>query len=359
MKSVRAGRAFGIDVFVDPSLFVLVAFLTWAIFVRFEDLYPTVGGRWLLLIGAAGGVLFLLSVLAHEVGHSLVAVRRGFTVRRIRLFIFGGVSEIEQEATTPADEFLVAIAGPAASIAVGGVMVAVAWPLAGPMAAMVGLVGAMNLLLAAFNLLPGLPLDGGRLLRAVMWKWRGDRWMATRTAVVAGRVLGIVLIVGGLLLVVGVGDLTGLWIVAVGWFLERAAASSLVRERLVERAGDATLRDTMRPVQVAADGSMTVAEVLERHGWGTRLRTIPVVVAGRVRGVVGDREIARVGAEGLTTMSVESVMTPIGQRDVADAEEPLLEFLGRAASPARRVLITEENRVVGIITGEELAFLFE
>lgn len=359
MRSMRAGRVLGVEVFVDPSLLVLVVILAWSLFIRFNLAFPATSNRALLALSAGGGILFMASVLAHELSHSVVAQRRGLSVKRIRLFIFGGVSEIEEDARTPGEEFAVAFAGPAASIAVGVIFLVAAWPFSGAAASMVRLLGLMNLLLAVFNLLPGLPLDGGRVLHALLWRRRGDRARATRTAVFVGRVLGLVMMAGGAVLVVGWGDLTGIWLLAVGWYLHQAAAGSLLRERLRERAGRGTIGEVMRPLFESADGELVISALLERYGWGDHLRTLPVTVDGRVRGVIGNQEIAATAPEVRSTVTVAQVMTSIDRRDVVDVAEPILEFLARDASPTRRVLVTEEGRVVGIVTGEELAYLFE
>ncbi len=359
MRSMRAGRVLGVEVFVDPSLLVLVVILAWSLFIRFNTAFPATSNRALLALSVGGGVLFMASVLAHELSHSVVARRRGLTVKRIRLFIFGGVSEIEQDARTPGEEFAVAFAGPAASLVVGGAFLLGAWPFSGPAASMVRLLGLMNLLLAVFNLLPGLPLDGGRVLHALMWRRGGDRARATQTAVTVGRGLGVAMMLGGGVLVAGWGDLAGVWLLAVGWFLHQAAASSLLRERLRERAGEGTVGDVMRPLFESADGGLTVAALLERYGWGDHLRTLPVTIDGRVRGVIGDHEVAATAPDARSTVTVAQAMTTIGRDDVVDASEPILEFLARKASPARRVLVVNDHRVVGIITAEELVHLFE
>ena len=338
---------------------MLVLILAWSLFIRFNIAFPATTNRTLLVLSIGGGLLFMGSVLVHELSHSVVARRRGLSVRRSRLFIFGGVSEIEEDARTPGEEFAVAFAGPAASIALGVLLLLVAWPFSGATASMVRLLGLMNLLLAVFNLLPGLPLDGGRVLHAAIWQRSGDRTRATRTAVTVGRGLGVLMMAGGGFLVVGWGDLAGIWLLVVGWFLYQAASASLVRERLRERAGNGTLGAVMRPVFESADGSLTVAALLEHYGWGDHLRAVPVTIDGRVRGVIGDREITTTAPEARATLTVAQVMTEIGPHDVVDMSEPLLEFLARDASPSRRVLVTDDNRVVGIVTGEELAHLFE
>ena len=359
MRTLRAGRVLGIEVFVDPSLIVLLGLLAWSLYIRFGAAYTDTSSRTLSLLALGGGLLFLASVLVHELSHSVVAVRRGFKVRRIRLFIFGGVSEIEEDASTPADEFAVAFAGPAASIVAGAVLLLAAWPFDGPAPAMLRLIGLMNLLLAIFNLLPGLPLDGGRVLHALLWKRGGDKARATRIAVNVGRGLGLVVMAAGAGLVAGRGDLVGIWLLAVGWFLYQAATASQVRERLIERTGESTMREVMRPLSEAADGTLTVAAMVERYGWDGRIRATPVTVDGRVRGVIGQREIGSVPQDQLATTTTADAMTPIGPKDVVDAAVAVLDFLKREGSPARRVLVTSENRVVGIVTAEELAHLFQ
>jgi Zn-dependent protease/predicted transcriptional regulator len=359
MRSVRVGRVFGIDVHLDPSLLALLVLLVLSLYSRFGSAYPETPARTLLVLAAGGGVLFLASVFVHELSHSLVAVRRGLTVRRIRLFIFGGVSEIEQDAGSAADEFAVAFAGPAASIVTGVALLATAWPFGGPAPAMLRLIGLMNLLLAVFNLLPGLPLDGGRVLRALVWRGGGDRARATRIAVGVGRALGAVFMAAGIALVAWRGDLAGVWLLAIGWFLYQAATSSAVRERLVERTGDATIGDVMRRVTEAADGDSTVARVVELFGWDGKLRALPVVVDGRVRGIIDQREVDPISDERRASTRTADVMTPIGPHDVVDADVPVLTFLSREAAPARRVVVVSEGRVVGIVTAQELAHLFQ
>ena len=358
MRTIRAGRVLGIDVFVDPSLVLLLGLLAWSLYVRFGAAYPDTSTGTLRLLALGGGLLFLASVLLHELSHSVVARRRGFAVRRIRLFIFGGVSEIEEDATTPVEDFAVAFAGPAASIAAGALLLLGAWPFGGPVPAMLRLIGLMNLLLAVFNLLPGLPLDGGRVLHALVWKRSGDKARATRIAVNVGRGLGMALMALGVVLIVVRGDLAGIWLLAIGWFLYQAATSSQVRERLIERTGESTMRDVMRPLAESADGQLSVAAVLERHGWNGRIRSMPVTIDGRVRGVIGDRELGPLDDAGRATTTAAEVMTPIGPNDVVDVAVSVLEFLKQEASPARRVLVTADNRVVGIVTSEELAHLF-
>ena len=202
-RGFRLGSVRGVEVIADSSLFVIAALLTWSLYSDIARSFPLSSSNAVLFSAVAGGFLFFASVFLHELSHSLMALRRGLPVARIRLFIFGGVSEIEEEAASPSDELAVTVAGPAASLALGALFVGLGWPLysALPMPARVSLIlGVANLSIGVFNLLPALPLDGGRMLRALVWRGSGDRSRATLLAVRTGRGLGAVLMAGGAVL---------------------------------------------------------------------------------------------------------------------------------------------------------------
>lgn len=341
----------------DLSLFVIAALLTWSLYLDLSDAFPRVSGDSLLLGATLGGALFFGSVFLHELSHSLVAVRRGLTVRRIRLFIFGGVSEIEDEAETPYDELAVTFAGPAASFLLGVIFLLLGWRLSADwqLAARVALIlGLANVSIAVFNLLPGLPLDGGRMLRAVVWQRSGDRRRATELAVTTGRVLGAMLMAAGIVLVVATREISAIWFVAVGWFLFEAAASSAVREAFVERIDGLTVADVMRRTEMSIDGDSTVAAALELHGWGEKLRPMPVAVDGRVVGVFGTREVATVPEMVRTATPVRDAMIVIGPEDVVSSDVSLRSALNRDEAGAGVVVVVERGVVVGLLTGEEM-----
>jgi Zn-dependent protease/CBS domain-containing protein len=360
-RGFRLGTVLGIEVIVDLSLLVVASLLTWSLYIDVERAFPTTDSNLLLVASLLGGVLFFGSVFLHELSHSVVAARRGLTVRRIRLFIFGGVSEIEEEASSPSDELAVTVAGPAASAVLGVLFLLVAWLLPGSVrlaARLSAVLGVANLSIAVFNLLPGLPLDGGRVLRAFVWRRSGDRERATRLAVRTGRGLGLLLVVGGVALLFLVGDFSAIWLAAVGWFLYQAAATSALQEALTRRIEGMTIGDAMRRTDLAIDGAVTIAEALQLHGWGERLRSMPVVIDGRVRGVFGDREIKRVETSHRAVRTVESAMTPIGPGDVIEVGEPLRSALARETGRAGILVVVDAGRVVGMLTAEELATLF-
>lgn len=361
-RGYRLGSVRGVEVVADLSLLIIAALLTWSLYADLERAFPTRSTDVLLLFALGGGALFLGSVFVHELSHSLVAINRGLVVRRIRLFVFGGVSEIEQEAATPGDELAVTLAGPAASFGLGAGFLFLAWAFSAGsnLPARVSLIlGLANLSIAVFNLLPGLPLDGGRMLRALVWRRSGDRTRATRLAVASGRGLGVLMIAAGAALVVAVRDLSAIWFVAVGWFLFQAASTSALQERFSKQMDGLTVGDVMRPTDLAVDGESTVLAVVELHGWGDKLRTMPVAVDGRVTGIFGTREIASVVREERDSILVRDAMTVIGPDDVITADVGLRAALVRDAGDAGIFVVVEGGEVVGLLTGEEMATVFE
>lgn len=361
-RDFRLGSVRGIEVVADLSLVVIAALLTWSLYADLDRAFPSRSAEVLLLFALGGGALFLGSVFVHELSHSLVAMRRGLAVRRIRLFIFGGVSEIEQEASTPSDELAVTLAGPAASLGLGAGFLLLAWAFAvgSNLPARVALIlGIANLSIAVFNLLPGLPLDGGRMLRALVWRRSGDRTRATTLAVATGRGLGILMVAAGAALVVATRDISAIWFVAIGWFLYRAASMSAVQERFAKQMEGLTVGGVMRHTDLAVDGDSTVAQALELHGWGDRLRTMPVDVDSRVTGIFGTREIAAVAKEERSGVLVRDAMTVIGPNDVISADVDLRSALIRDAGEAGIFVVVEHGRVVGLLTGEEMASVFD
>jgi Zn-dependent protease/predicted transcriptional regulator len=360
-RGFRLGSVFGVEVIADLSLFIIATLLTWSLYADLDHAFPGAGSDVLLITALIGGVLFFGSIFVHELSHSLVAIRRGFTVRRIRLFIFGGVSEIENDAESPSDELAVTLAGPAASLLLGILFTAVGWPLRAlwEIPARVGLVlGFANLSIAVFNLLPGLPLDGGRMLRALVWRRSGDRAKATRLAVTTGRILGIGLAVTGAALVLFVGDIASIWFIAVGWFLYEAASTSDLQEKFMARIAKLTVGDVMRRTHMAIDGDSTVAQALELHGWGDKLRALPVALDRRVVGVFGSTEVASVDKRVRTATLVRDAMTTIGPDDVV----PVDMDLRRALAPGERIgavlVVVDGGEVVGLVTTEEISAIF-
>jgi len=358
---IRVGRIAGVEIVADPSVFGIAALVAWLVVV---DLRVSFG-----LAGAAGAVPavvvvvagYLTSLAVHELSHAVVARRRGLGVRGIRLLVFGGSTVVDPGAEHPGDELAVAAAGPLSSLLVAVVFAGVGavtapWPTIGRA---FELLAVMNLAIGVVNLLPGFPLDGGRVLRSFLWARSGDRERATDRAIRFGRILGLMFVGAGVYTLLAgrlpVGALGAL----VGWFLARSADAAGRRERLAARVDGLTALDVMRPVSESVPGSMTVARMLDLYGFGSRLRSLPVEVGGRAVGLVGEREVAGLPPDRRRTTPVASVMTEIGPADVVDPGMPLGELLGRPAGRTGRAVVVDGGEVVGIIEGVDLGRVFD
>ncbi len=238
--NIKLGSLFGIPFYLNASWFLVLFLVTWsygnALATQFPDLIGI--GPWLLGLGAA--LLLFSSVLAHELGHSLVAMQQGIEVKSITLFLFGGLANLGEESKSPFGAFAVAIAGPAVSILLWALLTSVGLtlPITGPIAAVVGLLAMINLYLALFNMIPGLPLDGGNVLKAAVWKVTGNRYRGIKVAARAGQVVGGVAIASGVLTI-------SFWNVLIGWFLFQNAGQAFQSAKIQEQLGQYTAADVV------------------------------------------------------------------------------------------------------------------
>ncbi|MBX6750797.1 MAG: site-2 protease family protein [Micromonosporaceae bacterium] len=361
-QSVRLGRVAGIDIGANWSALVIAALLGYLLAaVVLPTGAPGRSGLAYAIVAVVVAALFLAGLLGHELAHALVARRHGVTVRRITLWLLGGVSELESEPSSPRAEFQIAIAGPAASLAVAAVA-AVGAVLAAAAGAsnliMVGLswLAAVNVLLAVFNLLPGAPLDGGRIVRAVVWRLRGDRDRAQVIAGRAGVVVGILLGVLGLVQVFALGTFSGLWLVLLGWFLVSAANAETAGVRLQRALEGRSVRDIMTADPVYGLDNQTVdafvADTAARHPHAM----YPVVdVDRRLVGVVRLADLARVPESGRAQVPLRAVATPTPEVPDIAATEPA-STAARTLSPSTPLLpVTENHRLVGVVSAGDIA----
>jgi Zn-dependent protease len=286
-RGVYIGRIFGINIHVDGSWILIFLLITWSLASGlFPTWHPGWGAPLRWAVAVAASLLFFLSILLHELSHSLVAKAQGLSVRRITLFLFGGVSNIEREPTTPKSEFLMAAVGPITSILLGLICMAlVSFSAArssaaasdpqsalnhfGPVTTLLAWLGPVNVLIGLFNLVPGFPLDGGRILRAGLWSATKDFNKATAWATGVGRMVGWLFIIAGIAMVfgltipfLGTGLVSGLWMVFIGWFLSSAALNSykqtVVRDLFPSSASCApTCRPSPRPCRSVSSCTIT------------------------------------------------------------------------------------------------------
>jgi Zn-dependent protease/CBS domain-containing protein len=353
-SSVTLGRIAGIRVGVHWSWLVVFTLLVWSLSDGvFPSQYEGRSGATYLAMALAAAALFFVSLLAHELGHAVVARREGMAIDGITLWLFGGVARFRGMFPSAGAELRIALAGPAVSLVIGVVLVGLAattdWP--APIEGVLAYVGTINLVLLAFNLLPALPLDGGRVLRATLWAVRGDFAWATRVAAGLGRVFSFGLIGLGLAMLIGWSDFGGAWLAFLGWFLLGAASAEArdlaVREALAGlRVLDLMIRDpvTVRP-------GLTLGAFMEDVVHRRRYTTYPVVEGDRAVGLLPFRRVAEVPRGEWDRRTVGESMLERDDVPVVAAGADLADVLGALAAPrVGRALVLDGDRLVGILS---------
>jgi len=361
-QSVRIGTYAGIPVGVNWSVLVIFALVTWELA---DYVFPqTYGGGarltyWVAAVVAA--LLFFASLLAHELSHAVVARRNGVGVRSITLWLFGGVAQLQGEAHDPGADFRIAAIGPTTSAVLAGafgVAEAVAHSLgfSGLSVDVLSWLWKINLLLAAFNLIPGAPLDGGRILRAGLWKAHGDRIRASVVAARAGRVFGLVLVALGLVGFAYYDDAFGLWPAVLGWFLWSAAGTEERIARL--RGGVAHLAawQVMAPNPPSLPQADTVADLVNAL-WSYRGDALAITdERGWLSGLVTAQAVRAVPADQRQHTQLRHIAVPLAQVPVVRVGDPVAVLLERlsAAGGTPAMVLDGEGRLAGIVAGPEL-----
>ena len=350
----RVGSIFGIPFRVHYTWLLAVFLITWSLASGF---FPSMYRGWApeayWFAGAVGALGLFGSVLLHELSHSLVALTRGLGVASITLFIFGGVSSIEDEAEKPADEFLVSIVGPLTSFAIA----ALAWALlqvAGGgdtvAGAILSYLAFINVLLGAFNLLPGFPLDGGRVLRSVVWSVTGSLRRATDIASYAGQAFAFLLIAWGVLQIFSGNLLGGMWTAFIGWFLNTGAETSRTQTQAQEMLHGIRVSDLMNPSRVSAGRDLDTRSFVLDYVMRRGVRALPVVEDGRLIGIVSITDAKEVPSESWPTTPVGSIMTPAPLKTVAPSTDmrEAIKLLGPGG--LNQLPVVEGDQLVGMLT---------
>jgi Zn-dependent protease/CBS domain-containing protein len=360
-RGLRLGRLFGIEVSADLGVLLIGGLLTWSLAtVVLPSAEPGRAPLAYWSVAAVGAVLFLGSLLAHEMSHSVVARRNGVEVEGVTLWLFGGVARFRNEAKGPGAEFRIAAAGPAMSLALGLAFIGAAIGLGAlgvPQlyVVMFSWLGLINGFLAVFNLLPGAPLDGGRILAAALWRLRGDRLGAKVSAAKVGRGVAMLLIAVGVAEIFFLRTFGGIWTVFIGWFLLGAARmeeAHYAGERALGdlRVGAAMLRDP-QTVRVWT----TVADTVEGPLRSTAQDAVPVLdFSGRVAGLVTMDQIRMVPAEQWPVVEVGRIMVPADAVPTATPDEKMTDVMDRMTMAARgEVFVMDGGRLVGLLGPSE------
>jgi Zn-dependent protease/predicted transcriptional regulator len=354
--AARLGRVWGIPLQIHVSWLVIFGLIAWSLSVGyFPRVLPDVPLLTHWVSGFVAALLLFVSVLLHELSHAVVARRHGLHVVAITLHIFGGVSELEEEPTSPGQEFTMAIVGPLTSFVIAA-MAAVAARWAEPVpAAILAYLALVNTAVGAFNLVPGFPLDGGRVLRAVLWRVRGDLGWATRTAGRAGAAVAVGLMGIGILRSFTGDFLGGLWLVLIGLFLRQAAQAS-AQESQVRRALEGlAVRDVMTREVVQLTPDLSVARAVDEFFWRHHVSSFPVVADGRPIGILSMRHLGKIPRERWATTTVTEAMERIDDPLVAAPADGLWKaFQKLARNGLGRLAVVDGGRLVGYLSAKDV-----
>lgn len=359
-NNIRIGNLFGIPFYVNPSWFIVLALVTLSYSGRLSVVFPELGAlAWVL--GLVAALLLFASVLAHELGHSFVALSQGIEVNSITLFIFGGLASLGEESKTPGDAFKVAIAGPLVSFVLFGTFTALGIfvDLPSPLAAIVGLLAYINLALGAFNLIPGLPLDGGNVLKAIVWKITGKPYKGIAFASVVGQFFGWVGILLGIASIAGVSDIGSPWTLLVGWFLLQNAGRSAQSAAIQEKLSGYTAADAIYTDSPVVASQLSLRELTNHHIIGNPRNWRKFLVtdeAGQLAGEIAVSDLNTIPTNDWWDVLVGQLTHPIPTFTVVPGNMPLLEVFPLLQDEAAGVLVVvnETQQVLGLLERESV-----
>lgn len=364
-SGIRIARIFGINIYIDWSWLFIFLLLTWSLAAGFGQFNTEWSSALNWVIALLASLLFFASVLAHELAHSLVAKAQNIPVHNITLFLFGGVSNIQQNPRSPRAEFLMVSVGPLTSIGLGILFLigfattagpqasAMVTPRAlfeqlSPLSALLLWLGQINILLGLFNLIPGFPLDGGRVLRSILWGSTGDFLKGTRWAAIIGQGFAWLLILTGIAMAFGIqvplfgsGIVGGIWLAFVGWFLSNAATRSLQQVQVEDILDGVTAERLMRADVPTVAPDTTVSDLVQDYIMATDERAFPVMEGDRMVGLVTMEDVREIESNDRDSFTVGEIMTP--------AEELVTVASQEEASDALRKLIQRDVRQVPVL----------
>lgn len=362
--SISLGRVLGIEIGVNWSWLVIFALIAWSLGAAiFPETNPGLSGGVYAAMAAVAAALFFGSLLLHELGHATVARREGMEIDGIVLWLFGGVARFKGLFPSARAELRIALAGPAVTVAIAAVLLAFAWaiPLPSGVDGVVTWLGSINVVLLVFNMLPALPLDGGRVLRAVLWGSTGDFTRATQIAGSLGRGFGIALIAGGFLMLFLIGAVGGLWLALIGWFLMAAASAEASLATVRGALGQLHVGDAMASAPVVAHPDMGVDRFVDELFARSRHAAYPVVGDGdEVVGLLGFRDVAALSEERRSQTSVREVARPVGDVLVlAPGDDLGSAAMELSQSDLGRALVVADGRLAGLLSMTDVSRLIE
>lgn len=360
-KRIPLFKLFGFSVAIDLTWLILAVLITWSLAVGFfPAVYPGLGQTTYWSMGLLGLVGLVFSIVVHELSHSLVARAYGMPITGITLFIFGGVAEMHNEPVGPKAEANMAIIGPITSLVVAGAFYglnlatqAIGWPVA--VSAVLGYLALINLILAVFNMIPAFPLDGGRVLRAVLWGWKGNYLQATRIASNFGSGFGLLLILLAVFSVL-VGDfISAMWWFLLGLFVRGAAQASYQQTLVRQVLTGVPIRRVMTEHPITVEPTRSLDELVDDYFYKYHFKTFPVVEGGRLIGCVHLRDVKNVPRDQWRETDVGAIMQSCSDQNAVAPDEQAAEVLSSMTrAGATRRLVTDGDRLVGIVSQSDI-----
>jgi Zn-dependent protease/CBS domain-containing protein len=358
-KRWRLFRLVGIPIYVDLSWLLIFVLVAYSLTDQFSHDAPGLTWYEYVALAVVTAVAFFSCIVLHELGHAVVARATGLPMRGITLFIFGGVAEMTEEPKSAGGEFVMAIAGPVVSAILGGVFLllwavgsAASWP--EPALVAFKYLGAINVMLLLFNLVPAFPLDGGRVLRSILWGVTGNLRKSTYWASLLGRGFAWLLILGGIFRILG-GDLNGLWWMLIGWFVNNAAKGSYQQVVLRQALGGEPVRRFMNPQPIVVPPETSLRDFVEDYVYRYHRKAFPVGAEGRLEGYVSTQMLSQYPRDEWQTHSVADVM----ERDwkalsIGPGDDALKALSQMQRTGLSRLLVVEGDQLVGIVSLKDL-----
>ncbi|MBU1185632.1 MAG: site-2 protease family protein [Acidobacteria bacterium] len=357
-RGFRIGKIAGIDIHVDSSWFIIFVLFSWMLATTyFPGSFPGAGPIIYWLLGLVTSLLVFVSVLIHELAHSLVAIKQGEKVDRITLFILGGVAQITDEPKEPLSEFVMAVVGPLTSFILASFFFMLSLLFFGVSAALRSALiylAIINTVLGLFNLIPGFPMDGGRVLRSILWSMTGDLRRATRIASLSGQAFSFLLVFLGILEVLR-GSLSGLWLIFVGWFLQNAAVRGYRQVVMKTQLRGTKARDLMVEHFTVVDGGITVQILVDHFILKKKERIFLVGGEDYLRGIVCTDDVKKVPKMQRGETFVQDIMTPRDRLEFVGPDEDGEAILRKlAARDVNLIPVMDEEKLIGVICQSDL-----
>lgn len=360
-SSIKLFKVFGIEIRLDYSWFIIFALFAYFFgFIYFPSVLPGLNKGLLALITVITVIFVFISVLIHEMSHSLVARRKGTSVEKITLFLFGGMAQIEKEPGTPYSELIMSIAGPAASFVVAAIF-GVIWFFTKNIALVrepVGYLAIINIVLGVFSILPGYPLDGGRILRSIIWKTTGNLERATFIASTAGRVIGFVIIAAGIFFILTGNFLNGIWLAFIGWFIQSSAQMGY-RQLIFETSiKGIKVRDIMNENIVNVTKDITIQDLVDDYFMKYRFGRFPVIEDEKTQrfiGVISLHDIKRVSKEEWPEVKIGDIVKSVSESEKVDMSMEISDAIKRMGkNDLGHLAVMSGDKLRGIITKSDV-----